>query len=297
VQAACGLPDQAFHPSSNLIKERQMNRREIFAAAGLGTGAALLASTGALAQSAPAAAPAAAAGSRLARILESGKLRVGTTGDFNPMSFKDLASNSYQGYDIDATTRLAADLQVKVEFVASEWATITAGIAADRFDLFSGASLSVPRARVAAFTVPINEVGTVPLSLAAKAAKYNSWDAINTEGTRVAILMGTTFDEQARRHFPKATIQAVQAPATGWQEVLAGRADVTITSNIEASTLVKRYPDLAITVGVDQMRSKAPRGYVVAQDDLVWLNFLNTWITLRTIEGYYKELDAKWLGA
>lgn len=270
-----------------------MNRRDILSAATLGGGAALLASSPAMAQ----ADPTPASGSRLATILERGTLRVGTTGDFNPMSFRDVATNTYQGYDIDAMTRLADDMEVAVEWVAAEWATITAGIAADRFDLFSGASLSVARARVAAFTVPINEVGTVPLSLAANAEKFDSWDAINTAGTRVSILMGTTFDEQARRHFPDATIQAVQAPATGWQEVLSGRADVTITSNIEASTLVQRYPDLAVTVAADQMRNRAPRGYVVAQNDPDWLHFLNTWITLCTVEGYYRELDERWLGA
>jgi len=211
------------------------------------------------------------------------------------MSFRDVTSNTPQGYDIETMEALEADMGVQVEWAAAEWATITAGIAADRYDIFSGASLSVPRARVAAFTIPCNEVGTVPLTQANNAERFNSWDAINTDGTRVAILMGTTFDEQARRYFPEATIQAVQAPATGWQEVLAGRADVTITSNIEAGTLVQRFPELAISVGVEGMRSRAPRGYVVAQDDHVWLNFLNTWITMKQIEGFYADLDAKWL--
>ena len=46
-------------------------------------------------------------GSRLQEILESGTLRVGTTGDFNPMSFKDPGSNEYRGFDIDVTKQLA----------------------------------------------------------------------------------------------------------------------------------------------------------------------------------------------
>jgi cyclohexadienyl dehydratase len=265
-----------------------MLRRDLFVAAALGAGGTLLAG----------AQPASAqtAGSRLARILDSGVLRVGTTGDVNPLSFRDVASNSLQGYDIDTMEQLAADMGVRVEWVAAEWATITAGIAADRYDLFSGAGLSVPRARVAAFTVPIDEVGTVPMSLARNAERFDSWEAVNTPGTRVSILMGTTFDEQARLYFPQATIQTVQSPATGWQDVLAGRADVTLTSNIEAGTLVRRFPELAITVGVDGMRNRSARGYVVAQDDHVWLHFLNTWVRLKQIEGYYAGLNAKWLG-
>ncbi|MDQ2066049.1 transporter substrate-binding domain-containing protein [Xinfangfangia sp. CPCC 101601] len=266
-----------------------MDRRDLFAMAALGGGALMLAGgKPAAAQSAPA--------SRLSRILEAGVLRVGTTGDFNPMSFRDTASNSYDGYDIEAMTKLAAELEVQVEWVAAEWSTITTGLAADRFDIFSGASVSVARARVAAFSQPYTEAGTVPLSLAANAERFGSWEAINQAGITVAVSMGTVFEEQARAHFPNATIQAVQSPATGFQEVLAGRADVTITSNVEAGSLVANFPDLKIVVPGAEMRNRRPFAYVVAQDDPIWLNFVNTWVTLRKIDGYFAGLDKKWLG-
>ncbi len=267
-----------------------MLRRDLFAAAALGTGGMLLAGAR------PSPAQAQTTGSRLSRILESGTIRVGTTGDFNPMSFRDPATNSYAGYDIEAMTQLAADLGVQIEWVVAEWATITAGISADRYDIFSGASVNVSRARVAAFSVPYTEAGTVPLSLAANADRFASWASINQPGVRVAVSMGTVFEEQARTHFPEATIQAVQSPATGFQEVMARRADVTITSNVEGGTLVARFPDLRILVPGSDMRNRRPFAYVVAQDDQVWLNFVNTWVTLKRIEGFFAGLDSKWLG-
>lgn len=270
-----------------------MNRRDIFGAVALGAGITL--ATQVSAQPAPAG-EIPTNDSRLARILERGVLRVGTTGDFNPMSFRDTATNSYQGYDIEAITALAADLAVQVEWVPAEWATITTGIAADRFDIFSGASVSVARARVAAFSAPYTEAGTVPLGLAASAERFNSWEAINAAGVRVAVSQGTVFEEQARQHFPDTTIQAVQSPATGFQEVLAGRADVTITSNVEAATLVVKFPELKILVPGTELRNRRPFAYVVDQNDPVWLNFVNTWVSLRRIEGFYTALDAKWLG-
>ena len=42
-------------------------------------------------------------------VLNSGVLKVGTTGDWNPMTMKDIASNSYTGYDIDVMNALAAE--------------------------------------------------------------------------------------------------------------------------------------------------------------------------------------------
>ena len=101
--------------------------------------------------------------SRLQTVLERGSVRVGTTGDFNPMSFKDTGTNAYKGFDIEAAEQLAKDMGVKVEWVPAEWATLVAGITSDRFDIFSGASLNIARAKVVAFSSPYLEAGTMPL--------------------------------------------------------------------------------------------------------------------------------------
>ena len=52
--------------------------------------------------------------SRLQQIQESGKLRVGTTWDWNPMSMKDASTNSYVGFGIDVFTQLAQDMGVRL---------------------------------------------------------------------------------------------------------------------------------------------------------------------------------------
>jgi len=104
----------------------------------------------------PAAAQGAPAKSRLQTILERGTLRVGTTGDFNPMSVRDAATNSYRGFDIEAMEQLAKDMGVKVEWVPAEWATLVAGITSNRYDIFSGASLSIARAKTVAFSDAIH---------------------------------------------------------------------------------------------------------------------------------------------
>ena len=68
--------------------------------------------------------------SALNDILSGGTLKVGTTGDWNPMSVRDPATNSYVGYDIDVMTQLAADLGVELEMVPTDWKTLVNGIPA-----------------------------------------------------------------------------------------------------------------------------------------------------------------------
>jgi len=233
--------------------------------------------------------------SRLHRVLETGVLRVGTTGDFRPMSFRDPKTNEYAGHDIEVAQELAKDLGVKVEFVPTEWKTLINGIQTDKYDVaMSGISMNVDRAKVAAFTLPYMEFGTVPVVRKKDVGKFKSWGDIDKPAITVATTLGTVFDQQAKEYFKVAKRRQVEAPALSYQELLAGRADVCITSNVEAASLVQTYPQLAI-VSVDRARSRRPASLLVAQDDVVWLNFLNQWITMKRSSEFFEGLQKKWL--
>lgn len=233
--------------------------------------------------------------SRLQDILKSGVLRVGTTGDWNPMTMKDPASGDYEGFDIDTMRELAKDLGVEVEFVPAEWKTIVAGILADKYDLSTSASVTPERIRTVGFTESYYQVGTVPLTKKDNAGSYASWDDINKEGVKVAVTLGTSHEKQAGLLFPKATLIKVEAPARDFQEVLSGRADVSITSNLEASKLIKAHDVLAV-IEVDKPAFPADLAFIVPQDDQIWLNYLNHWIAIKSNHGFFDDNGAKWMG-
>ena len=90
--------------------------------------------------------------SALNEILDSGVLKFGTTGDWNPMSVRDPASNSYKGFDIDVANELAKDLGVEVEFVPTDWKTLVNGVVAGKYHMTGSASISPPRMKVAGFS-------------------------------------------------------------------------------------------------------------------------------------------------
>lgn len=232
--------------------------------------------------------------SRLHKILSSGTLRVGTTGDFNPMTIRDPATRSYKGFEIDSANQLAKDLGVKVEFVPTDWKTLIAGIVADKYDIaMSGTSMNVKRAKAVGYTLPYVYVGTVPMTLKSNAGRFKTWADANKPGVKVAVILGTVFSEQAEVAFPNARIVKIEAPATAYQEVLSGRADVTITSNIDASKLVQKYPNLT-TFGGGNLRNRRPLAYITAQDDYTWINFLNNWVMMKQTSGFFDELATKW---
>ena len=186
------------------------------------------------------------AASKLDSIKKSGELRVGTTGDWDPMSMKDPATNKYKGFDIDVMKELAKDLGVKVKFVPAEWKTIVAGITADRYDISTSVTKTPKRAEVAGFTTTYYKYGTVPLVLKKNLKKFPTWDSLNNKKVTIATTLGTSQEEKAKEFFPKSKLRSIEAPARDFQEVLAGRADGNITSSLEADKLVVKYPQLAI---------------------------------------------------
>ena len=141
--------------------------------------------------------------SRLQQIQESGKLRVGTTGDWNPMSMKDSSTNSYVGFDIDVVTQLAQDMGVELELVPTDWKSIVAGITSDKYDISTSASLSPKRALVSGYTNSYFKLATVPLTLKKNLNQFQSWDDINQSNVTVAVTLGTTQEMQAKSYFPK----------------------------------------------------------------------------------------------
>jgi len=233
--------------------------------------------------------PGEAAESRLQRILDRGVLRAGTTRDWNPMTIRDPATNSDKGYAIDMLTELATALGVRIEVVAADWKTLVPGIQADEHDITGSASPSPARAKVAGFSDPYFELATAPLTLKNNAARFKDWADLDKPDLTVAAALGTVQEQRGKRFFPKAKHKIAQAPARAFQEVLVGRADAHITSNVEAATLVERDPERMI-LPVGAPRARSPIAMMPAQDDPVWINSVNCWIRLKRARGLFDEL-------
>ena len=230
--------------------------------------------------------------SKLDTIKKNGELRVGTTGDWDPMSVKDPATNKYKGFDIDVMKKLAKDMGVKVKFVPTDWKTIVSGIAADRYDISTSVTKTPKRAEVAGFTETYYKYGTVPLVLKKNLKEFPTWDSLNNPEVTIATTLGTSQEEKAKEFFPKSKLKSIEAPARDFQEVLAGRADGHITSSTEANTLVIKYPQLAIVP--DGEKNPAYLAMMVPKDDKVWNDYVSKWIKDKQSSGFFKKLLAKY---
>jgi cyclohexadienyl dehydratase len=233
------------------------------------------------------------ADSALKDILNNGVLKVGTTGDWNPMTVKDPATNSYQGYDIDVMTELAKDMGVELEFVATDWKTLVNGVVGGNYHITGSASISAARMKAAGYSDSYISVEIRPFTTADKVDRFDGWDSINQADVKVAATLGTTFEKLVKEWFPDSSIKAIEAPALQHQEVLSGRSDVFVTSNIEGATLTEKF-DKIVPIPVKAARAPTPIAMLLPQDDQVWINYVNNWIKIKQARGFFEQTAEKW---
>ena len=269
-----------------------MDRRSLLAG-GIGLGAAVPVLTASGQTLAQAPAPAALR-SRLATIQQTGIVRCGVTGDYNPMSFRDPATRELKGHQVDCANKLAADMGVKAEFLPTTWATLVNGLTANQYDIVtSGSSMSVPRMKASVFSNPWGRNAFLPLARKEMADKIKSWADLNDPSIRVGFNLGTTFEQFVQAELPKATVRRVEAPVRDFQELLAGRVDVTITSLIEGSQLMREHTQLTMLLR-DTPKNSIPLCFMSPIEDFAWLNFINNWVVLHQASGFFDQLSEKW---
>ncbi len=184
--------------------------------------------------------------SALDTILSRGVLRVGTAGDYQPMSFFDPATGTYVGFDAELAEDLAAYLGVRLEYVETSWPTLMEDTLAGNVDLaICGITITEARQEQALMSVGYLGNGKTVLCRAEDADKYTSLDAINRPEVRVMENPGGLNEKFARENLPDATliIHDVNQEIPG---LVAGReADVMIMGILEAGFYVGQDSRLA----------------------------------------------------
>ncbi len=170
------------------------------------------------------------ADSALEAILSRGVLRVGTAGDYQPMSYLDPSMGCYVGFDAELAEDLAATLGVDLEYVKTSWPTLMEDTLAGKFDLaICGITVTEARQAQALMSVGYLENGKTVLCRAKDADRFTSLEAIDKPEVRVMVNPGGLNEQFARENLPQSTliIHHVNQEIPGL--VASGIADVMIT--------------------------------------------------------------------
>ncbi|NTF30834.1 transporter substrate-binding domain-containing protein [Rhizobium skierniewicense] len=202
----------------------------------------------------------------LALIQQAGVLKIGTTGDYKPFSYKS-PNGELTGADISMAQELAASLSVKPEFVPTTWKTLLEDFKANKFDvLVGGITVNAARAEVGDFSVPNVKDGKRPIARCEDQTKYSSIDAINQPSTRVIVNPGGTNDKFAHEHFTNAKIAVFPDNRVIFDEIAANRADVMVTDGVEVDLQSKLHPGVLCPANVTEPFTHFENAYLVRKD-------------------------------
>lgn len=151
-----------------------------------------------------------------------GTLRAGTLTDAPPNVY--LKDGKFTGFDNDLLTAVAAKLDLKVEFVGTEFSSLLAQVKTRKFDIGSSSvSITEARKKTVDFTNKY-DFGFLGLDVPADSA-ITSFDQL--AGKRVAVVQGTVQDDYATRE----NLDPVRVPDynAALNQLRAGTADAWIT--------------------------------------------------------------------
>jgi cyclohexadienyl dehydratase len=223
----------------------------------------------------PLAAMAAERESALMRIQRTGVLRVGWATWF-PWSYIDQKTNKLTGIGPDVVEELARALgNVKIEWVADNWATLVAGLQADKFDVTYPLGVTLPRAMACDFTEDTTREGITFLIKKKDSAKFKSFDEVDQPGVKIAVTLGSNGDLYATKFFKKPEIIRLKSSPEGVMAVVLGKADAYSAPASQIVDAMKQHPDVAPVKGSFALGKNA---MAIRQGDQVFLNWLNLFI-------------------
>ncbi len=232
--------------------------------------------------------------SRLDQISAAKTLRVGTTGDYRPFSFLNPATKVFEGIDIDLARALAKSLGAEVQFVQTAWPNLMADFQADKFDLaIGGVSVTLDRARVGLFSIPIMIDGKTPIARCADKDRFHALAEIDRPEVRVIFNPGGTNERFARAALKQAKLAVFPDNVTIFQQIVEGKADVMITDASETRLQQKLHPELC-SIHPDRPFTFAEKALWLQRDPYLKA-YVDQWLNLVLHDGSYEAISKAWL--
>lgn len=232
---------------------------------------------------------------QVAKIVKRGVLRVGTTGDYRPLSFREPSGN-YWGFGIEMVQKIAERMGVLVEFVPTSWPTLSEDVQAEPqlFDLaLGGITITAARKETMLMSNGYLGNGKTILCRSGESGRFRSLADVNRPGVIVMVNPGGLNEKFARDSLSQATVLVHERNEEIPVLVAEGKADVMITEITEAPWYVKNDARLSAPL-LEHPFTRGEIGVLMrqGQDDLMAV--VNDVIALMKADGTLRQLHRKY---
>jgi len=230
----------------------------------------------------------------LERIVESGELKVGLSGDQPPYNAKGR-DGQLMGLEIDLANLLAGALRVEARFVTRPFPQLLEALEAGEVDVvMSGMAITAPRSLKASFAGPYMLSGKSILTNSKALAAAKEADQINRADLKLAALANSTSEAFIKKAAPEATFVPVSDYATAVNKVLADEVDALVADMPICVITAMRHPGKGLAT-LTQPLTIEPVGIATPAGDPQLHNVVDNYLDAFEATGVLEAIRAKWL--
>lgn len=184
------------------------------------------------------------------RVVDSGKLIVGTSSGYPPFEFFDTKGNLI-GFDMDIAQGIAQQISqesgkdITVEFADNSFDNLIADLQTKRVDIvLAGMTPTPERAQQVDFSDVYYHFENVVMINQSDKAKLNSIELLNNANVTLAIQTGTIQEAVAKKYFPKAHLVSLKLFPDMVLQLSQHQLSGIIISKENADLYLEVYPEL-----------------------------------------------------
>ena len=224
------------------------------------------------------------------RNYEKKDLRVGTTGDYKPVSFLNKETNTYEGIDIELSKLYAKERNYNLQFIPTTWPTLLEDTINKKFDFaICGITITEKRLNEASMTIGYLNAGKTFLMRKEDVDKYKSIEDVNNPNVRVMINPGGTNEQFAIKNLNNANIIVHQVNEEIPGLISKGEADIMVTEVMEGLVYIKEFDNLAVPLYKTPFTNN-PIGILLNKEDKELLKDLNKWLQKKLDNGTIEKM-------
>jgi len=234
------------------------------------------------------------ASERLQRILESGELRVGLSGNQPPLNMRNKRGEII-GFEVDLVKALAHAMGLEVRLVPRPFAELLPALEKGDVDLvISGMTITPERNARVAFAGPYFISGKSVLTKSEMIANVTSATELDDPSRRYAALAGSTSEKFVKDVLPRAELVTTPDYDTAVKMVIDDQVDALVADYQICTLSVWRHPEEGLSALMTPFTLE-PLGIALPPDAPLLVNLVENYLDMLEYSALLTTFKAKWL--